>query len=116
MATKFPDSITINYYNYLVLIPVILILVLCFFKLQQNFYKSYVQVRKSFQLLFILFLIAVLSFYVKAAFQLNHFLWCAIPAAVFFSYYFLYARRKWFYEMLFGLLLIMIVYFQFNTF
>ncbi len=116
LATKFPDHVTINYYNYLVLAPVILILVLCFFTLQQNFFKSYVQVRKSFQLLFIIFLIAGLSFYTEAAFQLNHFLLCAVPVAVFFSYYFLYAKRKWFYELLFGLLLISIVYFQFNTF
>jgi hypothetical protein len=116
LGTKFPDVININYYNYLVLIPVAVILVLCFFKLQQNFFRSYVQVRKSFQLLFIVFLIAGLSFYIKAAFQLNHFLLCAAPAAVFFAYYFLYAKRKWFYEVLFGILLISIVYFQFNTF
>jgi hypothetical protein len=116
LGTKFPESIHINYYNYLVLIPVLLILVLCFFKLQQNFFKSYVQVRKSFQLLFFVFVIAALSFYTKAAFHLNHFLLCAVPAAVFFSYYFLYAKRKWFYESLFYLLLISIIYFQFNTF
>jgi len=116
LATKFPDRLLIHYYNYLVLIPVILILVLCFFKLQQNFFRSYVHVRKSFQLLFIVFLIAGLSFYIKAAFQLNHFLLCAVPAAVFFSYYFLYAKRKWFYETLFLLLVIGVIYFQFNTF
>ena len=116
LGTRFPGVININYYNYLVLIPVIVILVLCFFKLQQNFFRSYVQIRKSFQLLFIVFLIAGLSFYVKAAFQLNSFILCAGPAAVFFSYYFLYAKRKWFYEVLFGVLLISIVYFQFNTF
>jgi len=75
-----------------------------------------VQTRKSFQLLFIVFLIGGLSFNVKAAFTLNHFLLCAVPGAVFFAYYFLYARRKWFYEVLFGLLLVSIVYFQFNTF
>ena len=116
LATKFPQTININYYNYLVLIPVILILVLCFIKLQQNFYKSYIQVRKSFQLLLIIFLITLLSFYVEAAFQLPHFLLCVVPASVFFGYYFLHAKRKWFYEALFGLLLVMIVYFQFNTF
>jgi len=116
LATRFPNKISINYYNYLVLIPVIVILVLCFFKLQQNFYKSYVQARKSFQLLLFLLIITSLTFYVKAGFQLTHFLLCAVPASVFFSYYFLYARRKWFYEVLFGLLLITIVYFQFNTF
>jgi hypothetical protein len=116
LGAKFPDRVAINYYNYLVLIPVIVILALCFFKLQKNFFRSYVQIRKTFQLLFIIFLIAGLSFYIKAAFQLSHFLLCAVPGAVFFSYYFLYAGRKWFYEILFGLLLISIVYFQFNTF
>ncbi len=116
LGAKFPDVININYYNYLVLIPVVVILLLCVFTLQQNFFKSYVQVRKSFQLLFFVFVIAGLSFYIKAAFHLNHFVLCAVPAAVFFSYYFLYAKRKWFYESLFAILLISIIYFQFNTF
>jgi hypothetical protein len=39
-----------------------------------------------------------------------------VPVAVFFSYYFLYAKRKWFYETLFAILLIGIIYFQFNNF
>jgi hypothetical protein len=116
LGTRFPGAITIEYYDYLILIPVIIILVLGFIKLRQNFFRSYVQVRKSFQLLFVVFLIAGLSFYVKAAFQLNNFLLCAVPAAVFFAYYFLYAKGKWFYEILYGILLAGIVYFQFNTF
>ena len=115
MSTR-PNRINIDYYNYLVLIPVILILGLCFVKLRQNFFKSYVQVRKSFQLLFVIFLIAGLSFYVKTPFNLNHFLLCTVPAAVFFAYYFLYAKRKWFYETLYILLAGIIVYLQFNNF
>ena len=116
LTTKFPDKININYYNYLVLIPVIIILFLGTIKIRQNFFRGYVQIRKSYQLLFCLFIVAGLSFYVKANFQLSHFLLCAIPAAVFFSYYFLYANIRWFYESLFFLLLIGIIYFQFNTF
>ena len=116
LGTKFPNRININYYNYLVLVPVLVILVLYFFKLQQNYLKSYVQVRKSFQLLFFIFLIGGLSFYVKSEFNLSHFLLCAVPAAVFFSYYFVNANIKWFYESLYLLLLISIIYFQFNTF
>jgi len=49
-------------------------------------------------------------------FNLNHFLLCTVPLAVFFAYYFLYAKSKWFYESLYLLLLISIIYFQFNTF
>ena len=116
LTTKFPDRINIDYYNYLILVPVLVILLLGFLKIRQNFFRGYVQIRKSFQLLFCVFIIAGLSFYVKAEFQLSHFLLCAIPAAVFFSYYFLYAGVRWFYESLFVLLLIGIIYFQFNTF
>lgn len=117
LGTRFPNSIKItNYYNYLVLVPVVLILVLYFVKLQQNYYKSYVQVRKSFQLLFIIFLIGGLSFYVKSEFNLNHFLLCVVPLSVFFSYYFITAGKRWVYESLYLLLLISIIYSQFNTF
>ncbi|HEY4194504.1 MAG TPA: DUF6427 family protein [Mucilaginibacter sp.] len=116
LGTKFPVHITINYYNYLVLIPVIVILVFSAFKLQQNFFKSYVQTRKSFQLLFFIFLIASFSFYIRAGFLLDHFLLCCIPVAIFCAYYFLYATTRWFYETLYILLLASIIYFQFNTF
>src|ERR1700743_1729977 len=116
LGTKFPVHITINYYNYLVLIPVIAILVFSAFRLQQNFFKSYVQTRKSFQLLFFIFLIASFSFYIRAGFLLDHFLLCCIPVAVFCAYYFLYATTRWFYETLYILLLASIIYFQFNTF
>jgi hypothetical protein len=118
LGARFPNHITINinYYNYLVLVPVIIILMLCFFKLRENFFRSYVQTRKSFQLLFFVFIIAGLSFYVRAEFNLSHFLLCAVPAATFFAYYFLYASNKWVYETLYFLLFISIIYFQFNTF
>jgi hypothetical protein len=116
LAAKFPVSFNINYYNYLVLVPVIIILILCLFKLQQNFLKSYVQVRKSFQLLLVMLLLVIFAFYTEAAFNTEHFLLCAVPAAIFFAYYFLYAKVRWFYEITFCLLLIGIIYFQFNTF
>lgn len=116
LGASFPKSINIDYYNYFILIPVILILGLCITKLRQNFFKSYVHIRKSFQLLFWVFIIAGLSFYVKEQFNLSHFLLCAVPVSIFFAYYFLYANVRWFYETLFFLLLAGIIYFQFNTF
>ncbi|MBL4676085.1 MAG: hypothetical protein JKY70_07785 [Mucilaginibacter sp.] len=96
--------------------PVIVIIGLFLFYFQKNYYKSYVQVRKSFQLLLVMFVIGGLSFYVKSRFSLMHFILCAVPVAVFMAYYFAYATRKWFYESLYLLLLISIIYFQFNTF
>ena len=116
LGTKFQVHFNINYYNYVVLVPVIIILVLGGFKLQQNFYKSYVHIRKSIQLLFFVFLIASFSFYIRTDFHLDHFLLCAVPASIFVAYYFLYATTRWFYESLYILLLASIIYFQFNTF
>jgi len=116
LGTPFPQKVFITYARYLLLIPVALILVLCFVRLRSNFFKSYVLVRKSFQLFFFMFLVGGLAFYVKADFRLNHFLLCAVPAAIFFAYYFLYATKRWFYETLFVLLLAGIIFFQFNTF
>ncbi len=116
LATRFPNNIHINYLNYLELVPVVIIFIFCFFRIQQSFYKSFVQVRKSYQLLLMLFVIAGLSFYVKAEFRLSHFLLCVIPSAIFMAYYFLYATRRWFYEFLFLLLVGSIIFFQFNTF
>ncbi|TWR28241.1 beta-carotene 15,15'-monooxygenase [Mucilaginibacter achroorhodeus] len=116
LGTKFPNSINIKYLNYLVLVPVIVIIGLFLFYFQKNYYKSYVQVRKSFQLLLVIFVIGGLSFYVKSRFSLTHFILCAVPSSVFLAYYFVNASRKWFYESLYLLLLISIIYFQFNTF
>jgi hypothetical protein len=116
LTTRFPTHVNINSYNYLVLVPVIVIFTLGIMRMKQIFFRSYVQVRKSFQLLFVVFFIAGISFYVKAEFSLTHFLLCAVPLSVFFAYYFLYANTRWFYESLFFLLLVSIVYFQFNTF
>lgn len=116
LGTAFPSHIHINSYNYLVLVPVVIIGVFCFLKTSEIFFRSYVQTRKSFQLLLTMVVVTGLSFYVKAQFQLDHFLLCTAPLAVFFAYYFLYSGRRWFYESIFLLLVISIIYFQFNTF
>src|ERR1700712_954115 len=117
LGSTFPNRIQIvNYYNYLVIIPVLAILVLAFFRIRQNFFKSYVLMRKAFQLLACMFVIAALSFYVKTDFNLSHFILCAAPVAAIFAYYFLYANIRWFYETLYWLLFISIIYFQFNNF
>lgn len=116
LGSKFPNRIQITYTNYLVLIPVILILVLAFYRLRQNFFKSYVLMRKAFQLFAFMFVVGALSFYVKANFQLSHFILCAVPASIGFAYYFLYAQKRWFYESLYFLLVISLIYFQFNKF
>jgi len=116
LGAKFSVPQVLDKYDFLLLIPVILILLLGTFKLQENFFKSYVLIRKAFQLLFLMVLIGAASFYVRSAFGLSHFLLCVVPVSIFFAYYFLYASKRWMYESLFFLLIASIIYFQFNTF
>jgi hypothetical protein len=112
LTTKFPTNLRINLYDSLVLIPVVIILVLGFFQLQQNFLRSVVQLRKSFQLLFFMFFIGLLSFYLKQNLVLYHFLFCVPPAAALMSYYFLHSGKRWLYETLYLVLTVSIIYFQ----
>ncbi|MFA6946861.1 MAG: DUF6427 family protein [Pedobacter sp.] len=112
LATKFPTNLRINLYDSLVLIPVFIILILGFFQLQKNFFRSVVQLRKSFQLLFFMFIIGLLSFYLKQNLVLYHFLLCAPPASALMAYYFLYASTRWLYESLYLILISCIIYFQ----
>ncbi|HYK76747.1 MAG TPA: DUF6427 family protein [Daejeonella sp.] len=113
LTSQFPTNLHVNLYDYLVLIPVAIIFILGVFQLRKNFFKSFVQTRKSFQLLFFMFLAGLLSFYLKPELQLYHFLLCAPPAAVLMAYYFLYAgKKRWIYEGLYLILVALIVYCQ----
>ncbi len=103
-------------YRFLVLFPLVLIFILGLFRLQSNFLKSMVVVRKTFQTLLFMLLIIVLACCIKTDFSFNHFLLLAMPVAVFTAYYFLYASKKWIYESLYFVLLASILYFQFNNF
>lgn len=113
LTYPFPTSIHIELYDYFVLIPVALILILFLVTLRQNFFKSVVHIRKSFQLLAGMLLLAVLSFYLNAELAVNHFLLCVPPIAIYIAYYFNYATKRWFYESVFALLLLTSIYFQF---
>jgi hypothetical protein len=113
LTNNFPTNIHINIYDYIVLLPVLIIFGLSALSLQQNFFRSFVHVRKSFQILFFMFLLGILSFYLKPEVELYHFLLSLAPGAIFMAYYFLNARIRWFYESLYLLLVGFIIYFQF---
>ncbi|GAA4782628.1 hypothetical protein GCM10023231_07870 [Olivibacter ginsenosidimutans] len=113
LTNPIPTSFTIELYDYWVLLPLGLILLLFFNTLRENYYKSVVPVRKSFQLLFFMFLFGVLSYYLKAHTPDYHFLICAPPISIYMAYYFNFAKTAWFYESVYALLLVAILYFQF---
>lgn len=103
----------INYYEYLVLIPLLLILFLSIISLQQKLYRSNVHIRKSYLLLFFTFIFSILSFFITSKYQLYHFLLAVPAAAVFMAFYFSHAIKAWFYESLYLMLVGFILYFQF---
>ena len=103
----------VNIYNYLVLIPLLLIMLLSVFALQQKLYRSYVHIRKSYLLLFFMLIFSILSFFITSKYQVYHFLLAIPPAAVFMSFYFISAARRWFYESMYLILVGFIIYFQF---
>ncbi len=113
LTYPFSTSIRVDIYDYLVLLPVVLILVLFFFTLRQNLFKSVVHIRKSFQLLFCMVILTAVSFYLNAGLKVNHFLLSVPPIAIYMAYYFSYATKRWLYESAFALLVLTIVYFQF---
>lgn len=112
-TNKFPTSFQIELYDYLVLIPVIFTLILFLLILKDNFFKSIVHIRKSFQLLFFMLLLAMASFYWNKKVTETHFLLCAPPISIYLAYYFTYARKKWLYEVVYLIIALTIIYFQF---
>ncbi|WP_256003150.1 DUF6427 family protein [Pedobacter deserti] len=113
LGNKFPSVFQINYNDYLVLIPVSVMMALASLQLRQNFFRSFISTRKAFQMLFFMFVVALISFYTKPDFRLYHFLLCVPPGSVLLAYYFANATKRWFYESLFLTLVLAIQYFLF---
>ncbi|QPH37808.1 beta-carotene 15,15'-monooxygenase [Pedobacter endophyticus] len=113
LGNKFPSVFKINYNDYLVLIPVVIIIILASLQLRENFFRSFISTRKGFQLLFFMFVVAGASLYLKPSFRIWHFLLCVPPGAVLLAYYFSNAKKRWFYETLFFLFVLSVQYFLF---
>lgn len=113
LSTKLPIYINIEVSDYIVLFPIVVCVLISMYFLNQNFFKSYVLVRKSFQLAVFIFLIGLFTFYLKPDFRINHFLLCALPIALSVSYYFINAKKKLVFESLFLTIIGAIIYFQF---
>ncbi|MFI5451794.1 DUF6427 family protein [Pedobacter sp. UC225_61] len=88
LVNKFPSTLKINFNDYLVLIPISVIMILASFQLRENFFRSFISTRKAFQMLFFMFIIAIISFYTKPDFRVYHFLLSVPPGAVLLAYYF----------------------------
>ena len=113
LTNKFPLNLQINYNDYLVLVPVLVMMILAIIQLRENFFRSFISTRKAFQMLFFIFIVTLISFYTKPDFRVYHFLLSVPPGAVLLAYYFANAKKRWFYESLFAVLVLCIQYFLF---
>lgn len=108
-----PTDLHIDIQDYLVLIPVVFALIGFLLILKDNFFKSVVHVRKSYQLLFFMLILIFGSFYLNESKSINHFLLCVPLLSIYLAYFFTHAKIKWFYEILYVVILLAIVYLQF---
>lgn len=112
LTRTFPTSLNVDFYDYWVLLAPLLILILFIVSVRENFFKSLVFIRKTFQVLFVMLLLAIASFYLNSNLEEYHFLLCVAPLAVYMAYYFTHAKTRWLYESAFALLFLAILYFQ----
>lgn len=112
-ANSLPTSLHVDYHDYFVVFPVAVALLLFLIVLKDQYFRSVVHIRKSFQLLFFMILLIGGSFYLNNQISINHFLLCAPPLAIYLAYYFAYAKVKWLYESIYLVIIGTILYFQF---
>src|SRR5690606_22393781 len=113
-ANPLPTGLHVDYHGYFVVIPILVALLLFLLVLKDQYFRSIVHLRKSFQLLFYMLLLIIGSFYLNTKITINHFLLCAPPLAIYLAYYFAYAKVKWLYESIYIIIIGTIIYFQFT--
>lgn len=111
-SNPFPDSISTDFHDYIALIPIGIALLFFLAILKDQYFRSVVHIRKSFQLLFYMIILVIGSFYLSETITINHFLLCVPPLAIYLAYYFTYAKTKWLYESLYFVILVTILYLQ----
>lgn len=113
-ANPLPTGLHVDYHDYFVVIPILVALLLFLLVLKDQYFRSIVHLRKSFQLLFYMLLLIIGSFYLNTKITINHFLLCAPPLSIYLAYYFAYAKVKWLYESIYIIIIGTIIYFQFT--
>src|SRR5690606_3003394 len=112
-TNSFPTALQVDIHDYFVGIPIGIAMIFFMFILQDQYFRSIVHIRKSFQLLFFMIVLIVGSFYLNEKITINHFLLCAPPLSIYLAFYFSHAKTKWLYESLYMIIFFTILYFQF---
>ena len=83
------------------------------FYIQQNFRRQLVQTRKSWNLVFLYFLVAVFIPFINATHTFQYWILCAVPLSAFVGSAFLYPQKKWFPLLLHWLMVAFVVAFSY---
>lgn len=116
---KFPDfaiSLPKFYESRWALVAVIIVsvaTVVGLFYIQQNFRRQLVQTRKSWNLVFLYFLVAVFIPFINATHSFQYWILSAIPLSAFVASAFLYPSKKWFPLLLHWLMVAFVIAFSY---
>lgn len=113
LGYAFPTELSLNIYDYLVIVPIAIALLFFLAVLKEHFFKSVVHLRKSFQLLFFMVILTLGSFNLNDHITVNHFLLCAPAIAIYLGFYFTHSKSKWVYEFMYLIIVATVLYFQF---
>ena len=81
------------------------------FYIQQNLQRQIVQVRKSWYLIFLYFIVAIIVPFINATSNFGYWILCAVPLSLFAGSAFLYPQNKWFPRLLHWLMVAYIIAF-----
>ncbi len=113
-----------------ILLPILFCLIMGLYYYRIHTAKSLILIKKSLQLLVFIFGLSTLGYFLQPvvlqnlgftfAFQarhtLLHFLIWVCPLSIYMAYYFIFARKRWIYELVFLGIFILVVYFQVNSY
>lgn len=114
VSIRLPAVLPASPYDSLALLPLLFLLGLALNQIRISYLKNIIQVRKSQQSLAALSFLILLAYFLSAESGVTHFMMLAMPLSVYLAHYFINARVKWLFEILFLLLLASIFYFQWS--
>lgn len=111
---QFKSETTLNFsaQQYVALIPIAIVLLVSLNTAREKYFKNVIQVRKSQQVLVALIILFMFSYLLIPNFGIGHLLLLAAPLSVFLALFFVTSKKRWFYELMFVLLLASVLYFQ----
>ncbi len=81
--------------------------------IQKNFLRQLVQTRKSWNLVFLYFLVAVFIPFINDTHTFEYWILCAVPLSAFIGCAFLYPEKKWFSQILHWLMVAFVIAFSY---